>query len=69
MRHYATAALFAASIGLFPGCTNDPQINAVTGGLVGAAAGSKVGSGSGRTAAMLGGAAIGTAVGGNAATN
>lgn len=69
MKKYATAALFVASMGLVAGCTNDPQINAVTGGLVGAAAGSKVGSGSGRTAAMLGGAAIGTAVGGNAPTN
>lgn len=69
MKKYATAALLVTSLGLAAGCTNDPQINALTGGLAGAAAGSAVGSGSGRTAAILGGAAIGTAVGANAPRN
>lgn len=69
MKKIAGAAVFVVGFGVLAGCTNDPQINAVTGGLLGAAAGSKIGSGSGRTAAMLGGAAVGTAVGGNARTN
>lgn len=68
MKKTVIAAAFVAGFGV-AGCTNDPQINAVTGGLLGAAAGSKVGSGSGRTAAMLGGAAVGTAVGGNTRPN
>ncbi len=50
------------------GCTNDPGINAATGGLAGAAVGSQIGEGRGRTAATLGGAAIGTAIGGSAPT-
>lgn len=67
MRKLTSVAVFAASIGLLAACTNDPQINAATGALAGAAVGSKVGSG--RTAAMLGGAAAGTVLGGNARTN
>ncbi|CUX79339.1 MAG: Glycine zipper 2TM domain [Roseibaca calidilacus] len=69
MKKIVSIAVFAVGFGALAGCTNDPQINAVTGGLIGAAAGSKIGSGSGRTAAMLGGAALGTAAGGNARTN
>lgn len=69
MRKLASMAVFAVSIGTLAACTNDPQINAATGALAGAAVGSKFGSGSGRTAAMLGGAAAGTAIGGNARTN
>ncbi|WFE74682.1 glycine zipper 2TM domain-containing protein [Roseinatronobacter sp. S2] len=68
MKRVIVAAAFVAGIGALAGCTNDPQINAATGGLVGAAAGTQVGSGSGRTAAILGGAAAGTVVGGNAPT-
>jgi uncharacterized protein YcfJ len=49
-------------------CTNDPGINAATGGLVGAAVGSQFGEGRGRTAATLGGAAAGMAIGGNVPT-
>ena len=69
MRKLTSVAVFAASIGFLAACTNDPQINEATGALAGAAVGSKVGSGSGRTAAMLGGAAAGTVLGGNARTN
>jgi hypothetical protein len=64
----ATRLLGAAALAAFvaaAGCTDDPQINAVTGALAGAAVGSQIGSGSGQTAAILGGAAVGAAVGGN----
>lgn len=69
MKNMTRIAFLVASVGALGACTNDRQINAATGGLLGAAVGSQVGSGSGRTAAMLGGAAAGTAVGGNARTN
>jgi outer membrane lipoprotein SlyB len=68
MMRIATAAVLAAGIVALAGCTDSREINALTGGLVGAAAGSQVGGGSGRTAAMLGGAAVGTVVGANAPT-
>ncbi|TVP96908.1 MAG: glycine zipper 2TM domain-containing protein [Roseinatronobacter sp.] len=66
MKKLSVMALFAASLAVVTGCTNDPQINAATGALTGAAVGTQIGSGSGRTAAILGGAAVGTVVGGNA---
>lgn len=66
MRRGTLVAAFLVSAGVMAGCTNDPQINAVAGGLTGAAVGSQIGSGSGRTAAMLGGAAAGTVLGANA---
>lgn len=46
------------------GCSHDPQINAAVGGLTGAAIGTQIGDGSGNVAAILGGAALGTAIGG-----
>ncbi len=64
MKRYSVAAALAASVIVVSACTNDPQINAATGGLAGAAVGTQIGGGSGRTAAILGGAAVGTAVGG-----
>ncbi|MGY6704253.1 glycine zipper 2TM domain-containing protein [Roseinatronobacter sp.] len=69
MKKVTITAVFVAGLGVLAGCTNDPQINAATGGLVGAAAGTQVGSGSGRTAAILGGAAAGTVIGGNTPTH
>ncbi len=60
-------ALFAASIGA-AGCTNSQGVNAATGGLVGAAVGNQFGSGSGKTAATLGGAAVGATIGANRPT-
>lgn len=50
------------------GCTDNPNTNAVIGGLTGAALGSAVGNGSGNTAAMLVGGAAGAAIGANAPT-
>lgn len=69
MKKTAMAVVMAASVGLIAGCSNDPQINAAVGGLTGAAVGTQIGSGSGRTAAILGGAAVGTAVGANTQIN
>ena len=69
MKRTTVAVAFAASVVVLAGCTNDPQINAATGGLAGAAIGTQIGSGSGRTAAILGGAAVGTAVGANTQYN
>lgn len=63
MKKLASATLLVATFGIVSACSNDPQINAAVGGLTGAAVGSQIGSGSGRTTAMLGGAAVGTAVG------
>ena len=63
------AVAATACFAVLAGCTNDPQINAATGGLAGAAIGTQIGSGSGRTAAILGGAAVGTAVGANTRMN
>ncbi|MGY6549246.1 MAG: glycine zipper 2TM domain-containing protein [Roseinatronobacter sp.] len=65
MKLVPIAAALAVSVVALSACTNDPQINAATGGLAGAAVGSQLGSGSGRVAATLGGAAVGTAVGAN----
>lgn len=65
MKTTSVAALLAVSVLAVSACTNDPQINAATGGLAGAAIGTQIGQGSGRTAAILGGAAVGTAVGAN----
>jgi outer membrane lipoprotein SlyB len=61
-------SIILAGGALTAGCTDNQNLNALTGGLLGAAAGSQVGSGSGRTAATLVGAAAGTAVGYNAPT-
>ncbi|WP_353472216.1 hypothetical protein PVT71_13025 [Salipiger sp. H15] len=49
-------------------CTDNQGINAATGGLAGAAIAHEV-SGGNRTAAALGGAAIGTAIGGSVPTS
>lgn len=68
-RKIIIACLLVAGGALASGCTDNQNVNALTGGLLGAAAGSQVGSGSGRTAATLVGAAAGTAVGYNAPTN
>jgi uncharacterized protein YcfJ len=62
------AAALAAGITAVSGCTDNQAINATTGGLAGAAVGSQVGDGRGRTAATLAGAAIGTTLGANAPT-
>ncbi|MFP3384014.1 MULTISPECIES: glycine zipper 2TM domain-containing protein [Tritonibacter] len=59
------AALFAASV-FVAGCSDNQDINAVTGALAGAAVGNQVGSGSGKTAATLIGGAVGAQVGANA---
>ncbi len=59
------AALFAVSA-FVAGCTDNQDVNAVTGALVGAAAGNQVGSGSGKVAATLIGGAVGAQVGANA---
>ena len=69
MMKMTTAVVLAACVGVVAGCTDNQGINAATGGLAGAAVGSQVGSGSGRTAAMLGGAAVGTVIGANARTH
>lgn len=66
MKRFSVPAALLAGAVVIAGCTNDPQINAATGGLAGAAVGTQIGQGSGRTAAILGGAAVGTAVGGSA---
>lgn len=68
MKKIASATLLVATVGVVSACSNDPQINAAVGGLSGAAVGSQIGSGSGRTTAILGGAAVGTAVGGSQPT-
>ncbi len=61
------AVAFAASVGA-AGCTDSQGVNAATGGLIGAAVGNQFGSGSGRTAATLGGAAVGATIGANQPT-
>ncbi|MCC5963046.1 MAG: hypothetical protein JJU09_07955 [Rhodobacteraceae bacterium] len=68
MRIAPVAAVLAVGVFTLSACTNDPQINAATGGLAGAAVGTQIGQGRGNTAAILGGAAVGTAVGGSAST-
>ncbi|ANT61801.1 hypothetical protein AYJ57_15130 [Salipiger sp. CCB-MM3] len=61
-----TGALIAAA--LTGACTDNQAINATTGGLAGAAIAHEV-SGGNKTAAALGGAAIGTAIGANVPTS
>ncbi|WP_296475682.1 glycine zipper 2TM domain-containing protein [Roseinatronobacter sp.] len=63
MKKIMTVTVFTASFAALAACSNDPQINAAVGGLTGAAVGTQIGSGSGRTAAILGGGAIGAATG------
>ncbi|MBE9638193.1 hypothetical protein [Salipiger mangrovisoli] len=63
---YLTGALIAGT--LFGGCSDNQGINAATGGLAGAAIAHEV-SGGNKTAAALGGAAIGTAIGANVPTS
>ncbi|PXW81258.1 glycine zipper 2TM protein [Ruegeria sp. P4] len=58
-------ALFASALAV-AGCTDNQDINAVSGALVGAAVGNQVGSGSGKTAATLVGGAVGAQLGANA---
>lgn len=65
MKIAPVAAVLAAGVVTLSACTNDPQINAATGGLAGAAVGTQIGQGRGNTAAILGGAAVGTAIGGS----
>lgn len=65
MKHAKLSALVLAGALALSGCSHDPQINAAVGGLTGAAVGTQIGSGSGNVAAILGSAAIGTAVGGS----
>lgn len=65
MKFLSVSGALVASVMLISACSNDPQINAATGGLAGAAIGTQIGSGSGNTAAILGGAALGTALGGS----
>ena len=60
----AFAALAAAS-----GCTDNQSVNTGMGALAGAAVGSQFGNGSGQTAAMIGGAAIGGLAGSRVPTN
>ncbi|ABF63175.1 glycine zipper 2TM domain-containing protein [Rhodobacteraceae bacterium R_SAG7] len=59
------ATLFAASV-LVAGCSDNQDINAVSGALAGAAVGNQVGSGSGKVAATLIGGAVGAQIGANA---
>ncbi|WP_226627143.1 hypothetical protein [Alloyangia pacifica] len=61
-----TGALIAGA--LTGACTDNQGINAATGGLAGAAIAHEV-SGGNKTAAALGGAAIGTAIGGSVPTS
>lgn len=63
MKKIVTVTVFTAGFAALAACSNDPQINAAAGGLTGAAVGTQIGSGSGRTAAILGGAAVGTLAG------
>ncbi|TVS00639.1 MAG: hypothetical protein EA407_14235 [Rhodobacteraceae bacterium] len=65
MKFFPVAGVIAACVIVISACSSDPQINAATGGLTGAAIGTQIGSGSGNRAAILGGAALGTAVGGS----
>lgn len=67
-RKLAAIALVGSALAV-AGCTNDRNINATTGGLVGAAVGSQIGGDEGKVAATLLGAAAGTAIGGNVATS
>ncbi|MEM8580310.1 MAG: glycine zipper 2TM domain-containing protein [Pseudomonadota bacterium] len=64
-----TVLVAALSLGALAACSDNQNVNAATGALVGAAAGNQVGSGSGRTAATLLGAAAGAQVGAQAPTN
>jgi uncharacterized protein YcfJ len=59
------ATLFTASV-LVAGCSDNQDINAVSGALAGAAVGNQVGSGSGKVAATLIGGAVGAQIGANA---
>ncbi|MCT4370042.1 hypothetical protein CLG85_006730 [Yangia mangrovi] len=63
---FLTGALIAGAC--LGACTDNQAINATTGGLAGAAIAHEV-SGGNKTAAALGGAAIGTAIGANVPTS
>ncbi|PZQ97162.1 MAG: hypothetical protein DI533_13250 [Cereibacter sphaeroides] len=67
-RKFALVAALGAMVAT-SACTDSQELNAMTGALGGAALGSAVGNGSGKTAAMLVGAAAGTVVGARAPTN
>jgi uncharacterized protein YcfJ len=60
----ATATVFANA-----GCTDNQNLNTLTGALAGAAVGSQLGNGSGRTAAIVTGAAVGGVIGNRQPTN
>jgi len=63
--HYYTAErLFISPVGVNLGRCNREQIGMLIGGAAGAAAGSTIGKGDGRTAAVIGGAIIGLLAGG-----
>lgn len=64
-----TLAVALMGAGALAACSDNQNVNAATGALVGAAAGNQIGSGSGRTAATLLGAAAGAQVGASQPTN
>lgn len=63
MKHLKLSCLMVVGAIMISACTNDRGTNTVVGGLTGAAIGTQIGSGSGNTAAILGGAAVGALVG------
>ncbi len=68
MKTVGMVAVLLASSAFLSACTDNQEINAASGALLGAAAGTQVGSGSGRVAATLVGAAVGAQVGANQPT-
>lgn len=63
LRRSIFMACAVIGFGALAACSDNQNVNAATGALVGAAAGNQIGSGSGRTAATLLGAAAGAQVG------
>ena len=60
---FSVSVLVIAAISM-NGCATQENTGRILGGAVGAAAGSQVGDGNGRTAAIIGGAVLGAVVGG-----
>ncbi len=64
MKTRTTALVAACLLALgIAGCTDNQGINTATGAVVGGALGNQVGSGQGKTAATIGGAAAGAVIG------
>lgn len=63
-RYYTKERLLISPIGVDLGRCNREQIGMLIGGATGAAAGSTIGKGDGRTAAIIGGALVGLLAGG-----